>query len=42
MGGKKVFQAAYEKSVTDVIKAGGLRKYVVITEDSTDSIRIKQ
>ena len=42
VGGKKVFQAAYEKSVTDVIKAGGLRKYVVITEDSTDTIRIKQ
>ncbi|MGN0354160.1 MAG: DUF5711 family protein [Muricoprocola sp.] len=42
VGGKKVFQATYEKPVTDVIKTGGFRRYVVITEESADTIRIRQ
>lgn len=41
VGGKKKFSAKYEKQILDVVQADGSRKYTVVTQDSTDLIRIK-
>lgn len=39
--GNKEASVEYEKQILDVIRVGGLRRYEIITPDSTDRIRLK-
>lgn len=38
--GKLKYLAEYEKQITDVIPSEGLGKYMIITPDSVDTIKI--
>lgn len=39
--GRKTASLEYEKQILDMIKISGFRKYQIITQDSTDKIRLK-
>lgn len=41
VGGKKEASLEYEKQIFDMIKLNGFRRYEVVTQDSTDRIRLK-
>lgn len=40
-GGKEIFQGSYSKPIISLMKTGGFRKYTIITQNSTDQIRLK-
>lgn len=40
-GGKEKFSGSYSKPVINVMSAKGFRKYTMITQNSTDQIRLK-
>ena len=40
-GGRKKFSGKYKKPIVDVISIKGFRKYMVLTQESTDVIRLK-
>lgn len=39
--GRKIFEGKYLEQITDIIKVSGFRKYLVITKESMDQIRLK-
>lgn len=39
--GKKIFEGKYQESIVNLMKISGFRKYLVITEESMDQIRLK-
>lgn len=40
-GGKEIFSGSYEKPVIELISSPGFRRYTVITQSTTDQIRLK-
>ncbi len=39
--GRKIFSGEYNATITDVIKISGFRRYLVITEDAMEQIKLK-
>ena len=40
-GGRKKFSCTYDKAIQDIIKVNGFQKYMVISQNSVSTIRLK-